>query len=231
MDLRWGKRVPKDDEYDDEGTWIWISLAAESRLVLSHVVGERSQESADRLVSRTARCLKALPLFVTDGLKFYKIALLKQYGKLQNFARTGKRGRPQLPKLIPDELLKYAQIIKQRTGSVLTGVEKRVIFGENIDPKMIATSYVERQNLTCRQDNNRISRKTIGFSKKEEALDCQMTLYFAYFNFCRKHRSLDYKDENEITKFNSPARQAGLIDHVWCLKELLTFPYHKIQTY
>jgi IS1 family transposase len=231
MDLRGGKRVPKDDEYDDEGTWVWISMAAETRLVLSHVVGERSQESADRLVSRTARCLKSLPLFVTDGLKFYKIALLRQYGKLQHFARTGIRGRPRLPKLIPDELLKYAQIIKQRTGSVLTGVEKRVIFGENIDPKMISTSYVERQNLTCRQDNNRISRKTIGFSKKEEALDCQMTLYFANFNFCRKHRSLDYEDENGVTKFNSPARQAGLIDHVWSLQELLTFPYHKIQTY
>jgi IS1 family transposase len=231
MDLRGGKRVPKDDEFDDEGTWIWISMAAESRLVLSHVVGKRSQESADGLVSRTARCLKALPLFVTDGLKFYRIALLKQYGKPQWFERTGKRGRPRLPKLIPDGLLKYAQIIKQRTGSILTGVEKRVIFGENIDPKMISTSYVERQNLTCRQDNNRISRKTIGFSKKEEALNFQMTLYFAYFNFCRKHRSLDYKDENEITKFNSPARQAGLIDHVWNLKELLTFPYHKIQTY
>jgi len=223
--------VPKDDEYDDEGTWIWISMAAETRLVLSHVVGERSQKSADKLVKRTAQYLKALPLFVTDGLKFYKIALLKQYGKLQSFIQTGKRGRPRHPRLIPDELLKYAQIIKQRTGRVLTGVEKRVIFGEDIDPKMISTSYIERQNLTCRQDNNRISRKTIGFSKKEEALDCQMTLYFANFNFCRKHRSLSCKDENGITKFNSPARQAELIDHIWSLKELLTFQYHRIQTY
>jgi IS1 family transposase len=231
MDLRWGKRVPKDGEYDDEGTWIWISMAAESRLVLSHVVGERSQKSADRLIKRTAQCLKVLPLFVTDGLKFYKIALLRQYGKLQSFAQTGKRGRPKLSRIISDKLLKYAQIIKQRAGRVLTRVEKRVIFGENIDPKMISTSYIERQNLTCRQDNNRISRKTIGFSKKEEELDCQMTLYFANFNFCRKHRSLKYKDESGLTKFNCPAEQAGLIGHLWSLQELLTFPYHKIQTY
>jgi IS1 family transposase len=231
MDLRWGKRVPKDGEYDDEGTWIWISMAAESRLVLSHVVGERSQKSADRLIKRTAQRLKVLPLFVTDGLKFYKIALLRQYGKLQSFAQTGKRGRPKLSRIISDKLLKYAQIIKQRAGRVLTRVEKRVIFGENIDPKMISTSYIERQNLTCRQDNNRISRKTIGFSKKEEDLDCQMTLYFANFNFCRKHRSLKYKDKSGLTKFNCPAKQAGLIDHLWSLQELLTFPYHKIQTY
>jgi IS1 family transposase len=164
-------------------------------------------------------------------LKFYKIALLKQYGKLQSFARTGKRGRPRLSRLIPDEFLKYAQIMKQRAGRVLTRVDKRVIFGENIDPKMVSTSYIERQNLTCRQDNNRISRKNIGYSKEVEPLDRQMTFYLAYFNFCLKHRSLSYKDENGIKKFNSPAKQAGLIGHIWSLQELLTFPYHKIQTY
>src|SRR5512136_1019708 len=206
-------------------------MAAECRLVLSHVGGERSQKSADRLVKKTAQCLKSFPLFVTDGLKFYKIALLKQYGMLQSFVRTGKRGRPRLPRLIPNKLLKYALIIKQRSGRILMSVEKKMIFGENIDPKMVSTSYIERQNLTYRQDTNRISRKTIGFSKEEEPLDRQMTLYFAKFNFCRKHRSLSYRDENGITKFNSPAKQAGLIGHVWSLKELLTFPYHKIQTY
>jgi len=169
---------------------------------MSHVVGERSQESADKLVERTAKCLKAVPLFVTDGLKFYKIALLKQYGKLRSFARTGKRGRPRRSRLIASELLQYAQIVKQRVGQVLTKVEKRVIFGENIDPRMISTSYIERQNLTCRQDNNRISRKTIGFSKKKEELDRQMILYFANFNYCRKHRALKYKDEQGKTKLN-----------------------------
>lgn len=206
-------------------------MATECRLVLSHVVGERSQKSADRLVKRTAQCLKGMPLFVTDGLKFYRIALLKQYGRLKSFARTGKRGRPRLSRLMSDELLKYAQIIKQRAGCVLKRVKKKAIFGEDIDPKMISTSHIERHNLTCRQDNNRISRKTIGFSKEEKPLDQQMILYFAKFNFCRKHRALSYKDENGIKKFNSPAKQAGLIGHVWSLRELLTFPYHKIQTY
>jgi transposase-like protein len=98
-------------------------MATESRLVLSHVVGERSQKSADLLVKRTAERLKSVPLFVTDGLKFYKIALLKQYGRLQSFARTGKRGRLRLSRLIPDKLLKYAQVIKQRAGGVLKRVE------------------------------------------------------------------------------------------------------------
>jgi len=75
-------------------------------------------------------------------------------------------GDPKSPKLIVDDLLKYAQVIKMRVNGRLNKVIKRIIFGKNVDPKMISTSYIERQNLTCRQDNNRISRKTIGFSKK-----------------------------------------------------------------
>lgn len=82
-------------------------------------------------------------------------------------------------------------------------------------------------NPNLRQDNNRISRKITVFSKKEEALNCQMTLYFANFNFRREHRSLGYEDENGITKFNSPARRAGLIRHVLSPQEMLTFQYHK----
>ncbi len=118
-----------------------------------------------------------------------------------------------------------------RVDGRLKKVVKRIIFGRDIDHKMISTSYIERQNLTCRQDNNRISRKTIGFSKETKELDNQMTLYFAHFNYCRKHRALKYRNEMGITKFNSPAKQAGLIDHVWSLQELLTFPYYITQAY
>ena len=165
--------------------------------------------------------------------RFYYTARLdtQRLGKLLKFAPTGKRGRPRSPKLIVDDLLKYAQVIKMRVNGRLNKVVKRIIFGKNIDLKMISTSYVERLNLTCRQDNNRISRKTIGFSKKTAELDHQMTLYFANFNYCRTHRSLKYKDDRGITKFNCPAKQANIIDHVWSLHELLTFPYHRIQTY
>jgi len=147
-------------------------MAANCRLVLSHVIGERSQENADQLVSNTAKRLRSMPLFVTDGLRLYAAALRKQYGKLQPFAPTGKRGRPRSPKLTVDELLKYAQVIKMRANGRLKKVVKRIIFGKDIDHKMISTSYIERQNLTCRQDNNRISRKTIGFSKETAELVC-----------------------------------------------------------
>ena len=99
------------------------------------------------------------PLFVTDGLKFYAEALLKKYGEWVEFPRTGKRGRPKKPVLLPGKNLKYAQVIKNRKGKKFQKIEKKVIFGENIDQNDISTSLLERQNLTFRQGNNRISRK------------------------------------------------------------------------
>jgi transposase-like protein len=99
-----------------------MSMAANCRLVLSHVIGERSQKNADKIVSNTAKRLKSMPLFVTDGLRLYVAALRKQYGKQQQFAPTGKRGRPRSPKLIVDDLLKYAQVIKMRVDGKLKKV-------------------------------------------------------------------------------------------------------------
>ncbi len=231
MDDQSKKIVPRMDEYKDEGTWVWAGLVSKYRLVISHLVGERKQYMADKIVAMTSRRLGSMPLFVTDGLKFYTKALLKQYGKLVEFPPTGKRGRPKKPKVVPDENLKYAQIIKRRKGGHVSKVVKKVIFGKDVNHKMISTNLIERQNLTFRQDNNRISRKTLGFSKKIKELANQMTLYFANFNFCRPHGSLKkHFDECGRVRRNCPAKEYGLIDHNWTLRELLTYPYHKTST-
>ena len=218
------------EAYEDDGTWVWVSFASESRLVIAHAVGERKQYMADKVVETTKKRIASVPLFLSDGLKFYTKALLKSYGKWVAFPKTGKRGRPKMPKLVLDAGLRYAQVIKFKAGGSVRKVKKKMIFGKNIDPKEISTSLVERQNLTLRQDNNRISRKTIGFSKKLPELGKQMTLYFAHFNFCRGHGSLISLDCSGRKRKNSPAKECGLTDHNWSLWELLTYPYHRIST-
>jgi len=104
--------------------------------------------------------------------------------------KNRKERRPKKPAIVPDKDLKYAQVVKNKKGRKLQKVEKRVIFGQNIEQSKISTSLLERQNLTFRQDNNRISRKTIGFSKKVKGPYNQMRLYCIHFNFCRDHRGL-----------------------------------------
>jgi IS1 family transposase len=230
MDLCWEKRVPKNEEYEDDGTWIWVSMAPECRMVLSHAVGERNQMMAREIVTKTAERLASIPLFVTDGLRFYVRALLEQYGQWIKYPATGKRGRPRKDRLVPNNNLKYAQLIKIRQEGRLKEVIKKTVFGKDIEAELISTSLIERLNLTLRQDNNRISRKTIGFSKKIDGLRKQMNLYFTNYNFCRGHRSLKQLNNAGKIEICTPARYFGLTNRNLTLKELLSIPCYKKST-
>lgn len=119
-------------------------MVSESRLVVSNVVEERSQEIADQLMASTSKRLRSIPLFETDRLGSYANSLKKQYGKLQHFAPTVKRERPLNPRLISCELLNYAQVIKIRTEGMFKKVVTKVILGNEIDNKKISISYIER---------------------------------------------------------------------------------------
>jgi len=110
------------------------------------------------------RLSENLPFYVTDGLDFYKVALLDQYGVQIEHPKTGKRSRPRNPKIVPPEYLKYAQVVKTKKGRESRRLRKGQ-FGEDIEESTIPTSLIEKQNLIFRQGNNRVSRKTIGFSK------------------------------------------------------------------
>jgi hypothetical protein len=79
------------------------------------------------------------------------------------------------------------------------------------DPERICTSIVERQNLTIRMQMRRLTRLTNAFSKKWDNLWSAYCLHFAFYNFCRTHRTIHV----------TPAMEAGITDHVWELSELL----------
>jgi hypothetical protein len=104
------------------------------------------------------------------------------------------------------------------------------MFGKDIEESEISTSLLERQNLTFRQDNNRVSRKTIGFSKKIACLINRMVLYCTHFNFCREHAGLTYQDGRNVKCKNTPAREAGITESKWKLRDLLTFRSFKTST-
>ena len=74
----------------------------------------------------------------------------------------------------------------------------------------ISTSNIERANLTLRMQLRRFTRLTNGFSKK--AVEPETAVFVAWYNFCPVHQTL------RVT----PAMEAGITDHVWTLRELLT---------
>lgn len=162
--------------------------------MLAHHVGERGQSSANRLIEQVRQKASGIPSFCSDGLKFYKNALLKFYGHIASFPRTGLRGRPRLPAAVPDEGLHYAQVIKHHRNGRLAEVGKRQVFGEDAGRAGISTTFIKRCNLTIRHENKRLTRKTLGFSKRQYRLDAHMTFYFAHYNFCQSHGSLRHPD-------------------------------------
>jgi hypothetical protein len=74
--------------------------------------------------------------------------------------------------------------------------------------------------LTFRQDNDRISRKTTGFSKKFKGLYNQMRLYYTHFNFCREYKGLN---EKGILEKKIPAQECRITNKKWKLTELLNY--------
>jgi len=137
---------------------------------------------------------------------------------------------------MPSGELKHAQVVKQREGEKVVNIEKRIIYGggEDINDILIATPYIERENLTLRQDNNRLTGKTLGYSKKDEWLQHHATLQMTDHKFIRTRDSLKKPCKTQVKgkvwrkyQKRTPMMSVGITDHAWTLEELLTFPYHK----
>ena len=199
-------------------------------------MGPRSQQSAHQLIHRTAYVLCGkLPLFVSDGLDCYGVALLEQYHLKVSYPRTGKRGRPRTVKKLPVADLRYGQVVKKRETGRVVSVSKRIVYGDpsTIDPQQINTSLIERLNLTLRRENAALQRKTLSFAKDENELKAHLAFQVAYYHFVRPHLSLRERVPKEEQQYSplrwrkrTPAMAAHLTDHIWSLRELLTFrPY------
>ena len=204
-------------------------------MILALVVGPRTQASAEELIRRTASVLVGpLPLFASDGLDQYGVALFDRWHVEVPQPPTGRPGRPRSPVKIALPQLRYVQLVKHREGRRLLSVSKRVVHGEaaNIDPRQITTSLIERLNLTLRQENAMLSRKTLAFAKDEDELRAHLALHVAYYHFVRPHLSLRCRLPNptpvrgrvlRMWERRTPAMAAGITERVWSLRGLLRF--------
>jgi IS1 family transposase len=178
--------------------WTWTAIDADSKLIVSWLVGDRSGETACRFVQDLADRLKHRVQITTDGHRAYLQAIEEAFGNDVDYAMLEKiyASPPQ------DGATRYspAECCGTRTHRV-TG---------NPDGEHISTSYAERQNLSMRMSIRRFTRLTNAFSKKIENHVYAIAIYFMHYNFRRVHQTL------RVT----PAMQAGISDHIWSLDEL-----------
>lgn len=195
------KNLPEElqGKFGFGSVWTWTAIDADSKLMISWLVGERSAQYAIKFVEDLASRLANRVQLTTDGHRPYLQAVENVFGanidysmlvKLYSNGPTGNETR-------------YSPA--QCCGAIKEGISG------NPDPIHISTSYAERQNLQMRMSMRRFTRLTNAHSKKIQNHIHAISLYFMYYNFARIHQTL------RIT----PAMAAGVSDHVWSNEEIV----------
>ena len=180
-------------------TWTWTAIDAESKLIISWLVGGRDSDYAmafmDDLRSRLANRVQ----LTSDGHRAYLEAVEGVFGGDVDYAQLVK-----LYGAAPESM-------KGRySPAECIGARKERIEG-NPDPKHVSTSYAERQNLTMRMQMRRFTRLTNAFSKKFENHMHMVAIYTVWYNFVKQHKTL---------KGLSPAMAAGVSETLWSVADL-----------
>jgi IS1 family transposase len=183
--------------------WTWTALCADTKLVPSWLVGERTTDDGIVFMhDLRGRLAEPRVQITTDGLKAYREAVGDAFGggEAVDFA--------QLHKVYGlDPKVRGAQ--RRYSPPMVTSTQVTVVSGDP-DPGEISTSYVERQNLTMRMGMRRFTRLTNGFSKKVENLAHAVSLHYMHYNFARVHQTLRC----------TPAQAAGVTDKRWTLTDI-----------
>ena len=199
----------------------------DSRLRVGRAIGKTEEEIAPQLMVQVKRHApqEKPPAMATDGKGAYREAILQTWGKVPEYGGRGKP--PTLPQ--PGKDWQYLQVVKKRKKGQLVSVRVKVVYGDPEEVKATLgthTAYVERTNLTSRQMNGRLVRKTLSFSKELRLLEAASCWEDAMYNFTRPLKTLRVKQEEHggspRWRQRTPAMAAGLTDHVWTVQKLLT---------
>ena len=180
--------------------YTFIALDPDSKAVITYALGRRDLRTTWRFIRDLRGRVVGSPQISTDGFASYIEPIRSTFGPGTHYAQvvkhyahpSGWSGRYSPPKISGQEIIP------------ISGKPSR---------SKISTSYVERNNLTLRMNLRRLTRLTNAFSRKYENLKAALSLWFAYYNFCRIHGSL------RVT----PAMEAGVTTRIWTIEDLMSF--------
>ena len=178
-------------------TWTWTAIDADSKLIVSYLVGGRDSEYAKGFIDDLASRLANRVQLTSDGHKAYLEAVEGAFGCDVDYAQLVKMYGPTIT--APGRY----------SPADCTGIKKIRREG-NPDIAHVSTSYVERQNLTMRMHMRRFTRLTNAFSKKVENHAHAVAMHMMYYNFVRIHKTLRM----------TPAMAAGVTDRLWEIEDI-----------
>jgi IS1 family transposase len=195
------KNTSKSAKKDGHGdAWTWTAIDADSKLIVSWLVGGRDGGYAEDFMKDVAARLANRVQLTTDGHKPYLQAIESAFENEIDYAQLIKVYGPPADRT---DRRRYSPA--ECSGSVIG----KTVGSPNFDH--ISTSYVERQNLTMRMSMRRFTRLTNAFSKKLANHEAAVALHFMHYNFCRQHKTL------RVT----PAMQAKVANYIWSMEDIL----------
>jgi len=191
----------KEDGDERGDAYCFIGIERNSKLILAHHLGKRTAKATDEFVGKLAYAIHPDCRFqlTTDGWPPYLTSVPMLL-----------RGRVDFATLVRVYGVSAEGEARYSPPEVIDSVTTEIMGRPCRD--RICTSHIERQNLSIRMGMRRMTRLTNAFSKKWENLEAAYALWFAYYNWCRKHQTL------RVT----PAMESGLTDHVWNIAELIS---------
>ena len=201
--IKMKSRTKAAKEIDDPfvgDSWTFTAIERHTKIILCWHLGHRDYEDTFAFTEKLAHATSSNFQLSSDGFKAYQDAVIHSLGMHH---------------------VDFAQIIKiygrdaehetRYSPAECIGFKLEAIHGDP-DMNRVGTSRVERMNLNTRMENRRFTRLTNAASKKWSNHHASLALYFAYYNFCRQHRSL---------KGSTPAMAQGITKSIWTLKDLL----------
>jgi hypothetical protein len=237
---------PADPDDAKQGSyWDHVIIDPETKLIISMVVGRRNADTVVQVFTDFYdRTDGALPkLITTDGYGVYETVILDTYGVWREelgltpeeeaeFDRTG------MPEFYFPVEITYATVLKAKEGGRVVEVTSQVVLGseeqaeetlkESERSQTINTSFVERWFGTQRQFSGRKKRKAYTFSKELSFHEACTWLVVVWYNFGWCVRTLRQKVQEDPPRYHyrTPAMAAGLTDHAWGMRQLLSCPLY-----
>jgi IS1 family transposase len=180
-------------------TWTWTALDADSKLMISWWVGDRTVDTGVPFLRDLQSRLANRIQLTSDGHGAYLYSVRSAFGADVDFAQLVKIYRE------PGEAVRGRYSLAQCIGA------KRTVISGNPDMEHVSTSYAERQNLTMRMAMRRFTRLTNAFSKKFTNHCHSLALYFVWYNWIRKHKAHG----------QTPAIAAGLTDKALTMADVV----------
>jgi transposase-like protein/IS1 family transposase len=215
--------------------WIGLAMMVSTRLWLGGIVSlRRDRKLADALLTMVKKCCQPLVavLVLTDGWAAYPGSIRRAFReKVKGVAGRGRSRLQTWPDVLIGTVIKHTK--KKRVVEVIRRLTQGGAFAAiallaaSSGGMQLNTAFIERLNATFRERLACLTRRCRHAARRVSRLEAGMWLVGCTYNWCWPHHELSRRaakaQERKGEVLLTPAMASGLTDHVWSVRELLTF--------